>query len=79
MALSVPLPIRFSRKPTPLVLMRAPTTPASAASRCWMLPARCNDSASLTASEPVRLVWPTMFMQAFAALASLAIWRSHIA
>ena len=33
--------------------------------------ARCSDSASLVCSEPVLLVWPTMFMQTLAAVPSL--------
>jgi hypothetical protein len=77
-ALSVPLPTMFWRKPMPAVLVRAPSAADSAVSRCLMALARCSDSASLTCSEPVLLVWPTTFMQTLAAVPSLAIWRSHM-
>jgi hypothetical protein len=77
-ALSVPLPTMFCLKPMPLVFVFAASVDASPTRRWRMKLARCSESASFAGSEPVWLVWPTMFMQTFALVLSRAIWRSHI-
>src|SRR5215471_4762888 len=63
-ASSLPMPIKFSCEPTPIALVRVFSAAASASRRCLTYCARCSEMRSLTGSEPLALVWPTMSRQA---------------